>query len=92
MDEQRETDEDLLRFDNLSEIGEENLSMILREMSKNMKTLGESIKRLHEIESGLFGHESLDHVAEYALKKRRKLSKEDTPGPQSDIALIVKPY
>ena len=85
MDEQRETDEDLLRFDNLSETGEENLSMILREMSNNMKTLGESIKRL-------FGHESLDHVAEYALKKRRKLSKEDTPGPQSDIALIVKPY
>ena len=69
MDEQPRTDEDLLRVDNLSEAGEENLSMILREMSNNMKTLGESIKRLHEPESGLLGHESSDNVAESALRK-----------------------
>ena len=83
MDEQRETDEDLLRVDNLSETGEENLTVILREMSNNMKTLGESIKRLHEPESGVLGHESIENVAESALKKRQKLSKEDTPGPES---------
>ena len=53
MDEQCETDENLLRFDNLSETGEENLSMMLREMSNNMKMLGASTKRLHESESGL---------------------------------------
>ena len=83
MDEQPETDEYLLRVDNLSEVGEENLSMILKEMSNNMETLGESIKRLHEPESGLLGHESSDIVVESALRKRRKLSMEDTPGPKS---------
>ena len=83
MDEQLGTDEDLLRVDNLSKAEEENLSVILREMINNMKTLGESIKRLHEPESGPLGHESSDNVAESALRKRRKLSKEDAPGPKS---------
>ena len=58
MDKRREIDEDLLGVNNLSEAREENLSVILREMSKNIKTLGESIKRLHEPELGLLGHES----------------------------------
>ena len=57
--------------------------MILREMSNNMTPLGESITHLHEPDSGLLGHESSDNVAESALRKRRKLSSEDTPGPKS---------
>ena len=59
----------LLRVENLLEAGKVNLSVLPREISNNMKTLGESIKRLHEPESGLIGHESSNNVAESALRK-----------------------
>ena len=59
----------LLRVDNLLEAGKGNLSVIPREISYNMKTLGTSSKRLHEPESGLLGHESSNNVAESAMRK-----------------------
>ena len=53
----------------------------MREISKNIKTLGESITHLHE---------PLDQVAESALKKRRNLSKKDTPGPESGQSFDIE--
>ena len=87
MEDNHESDEDLLREDNIADEkagqGNKDLAMILRTMNENMKMLGESMKRLHEPEPGSSGQGSTKGVAESAHKKRQKLSKEGTPDPES---------
>ena len=51
MGEHCETSEDLFCVHRVSEIGEENLLVILKEVNNNMRTFCESIKSLYEPES-----------------------------------------